>query len=151
VNSGKFDDLFERNRKIALDTGPFVFWLAGNSRYFEIANYILGLIEKRNVRAVTSTITLTELLVEPYRAQDRRRVDRIYAVLVTYPHLEWIAPTVEIADRAARFRAEHDLKTPNAIQAATAMLSGATAFIANDPTFRRIPGLGVLILDEMLQ
>jgi len=98
---------------------------------------------------VTSTLTLTEVLVQPYRVRDWQRVDRTYTALNAYPHLEWIAPSLEIADRAARLRADYNLKTPDAIQAATAQFAGADALICNDPVFRRIPGLDVLLLDEV--
>jgi predicted nucleic acid-binding protein len=102
------------------------------------------------MRAITSTLTLTEVLVQPYRLRDWQRVDRIYAALRNYPHLEWLTPTLEIADRAASIRAEYSLKTPDAVHAATAQIAGATALITNDPIFRRVPSLGVLLLDEML-
>lgn len=103
------------------------------------------------MRAITSTLTLTEVLVQPYRVRDWQRADRIYAALRNYPHLEWLTPTLEIADRAASIRAEHSLKTPDAVLAATAQVAGATALITNDPVFRRVPSLNVLLLDEMLQ
>jgi len=61
---------------------------------------------------VTSTITMTELLVQPYRAGDEQRVDEFYGLLATYPNLDWIAPDLEIADMAARIRAMHGLRTP---------------------------------------
>jgi predicted nucleic acid-binding protein len=71
--------------------------------------------------------------------------------LVTYPHLEWVPPTLHIAERAAQIRADHNLRTPDAIQAATALAAGVIGFVTNDPMFRRVPSLDVLILDEMLQ
>ena len=55
-----------------------------------------------------------------------------------------------IADMGARFRAEYSLRTPDAIQAATALNGGASGFVSNDPAFRRIEGLEVTILDDLL-
>ena len=100
---------------------------------------------------MTSTITMLELLVQPYRLADIDRVNRFYALLATFPHLEWIAPTLTIADLGARLRAEYNLKTPDALQAATALTCGATSFISNDPAFRRVAGLEVIVLDELLE
>jgi predicted nucleic acid-binding protein len=40
--------------------------------------------------------------------------------------------TYEIADRAAQLRGKYKLGTPDAIHIATAIESGATAFITND-------------------
>lgn len=100
---------------------------------------------------MTSTITLLELLVQPYRLGDIDRVNKFYALLSTFPHLEWLAPTLEIADMGARFRAECNLRTPDAIQAATAMSCDATGFLSNDSGFRRVAGLDVVILDDLLE
>lgn len=94
---------------------------------------------------------MTELLVQPYRLSELDRVDKFYALFSTYPHLDWIEPTLEIADRAAKLRAEHNLRTPDALQAATALVCGATGFVSNDPVFRRVPNLDTIILDQLLQ
>jgi len=87
--------------------------------------------------------------VPPYRRGDLERVDQFYALLSTYPHLEWVAPTLEIADLAAQLRARHSLRTPDAVQAATALLRGATAFVSNDAAFARVAGLDVVLLDRV--
>lgn len=46
-------------------------------------------------------------------------------------------------------RAECHLRTPDALQAATALASQATGFVSNDPAFRKVPGLEVVILDDL--
>jgi predicted nucleic acid-binding protein len=93
---------------------------------------------------------MTELLVQPYRDQDEGRADEFYALLSTYPHLEWIAPTLELADLAARLRAQHRLRTPDALQAATAINSLATAMITNDPVFSRVGAFETAVLDQFV-
>jgi len=100
--------------------------------------------------AVTSTVTMLELLVHPYREEDQDGVDAFYGLLSTFPNLNWVGTSLDIADQAARLRAEHNLKTPDAIQAATALLSQATGLISNDPAFLRLKQLEVLILDNVL-
>src|SRR5678815_1182156 len=135
---------------MAIDTSPLVYWLEENPTYFDISKRIFDLVEERKVKVATSTLTLTEALVLPYRMKDWRRVYRIHAVLGSYPHMEWLPPTVAIARRAAQIRAEFNLRTPDAIHAATALIAGATALITNDQVFRRVPGLEVVLLDEML-
>lgn len=109
-----------RHRRIALDTSIFIYELEANARYLALTDHIFSWIERPGSKAVTSTITMTELLVQPYRDSDEQRVDEFYALLSTYPNLDWIAPNLEIADVAARIRAVHRLRTPDALQAATA-------------------------------
>jgi predicted nucleic acid-binding protein len=65
-------------------------------------------------------------------------------------NLEWVAPTLHIADLAASLRASYRLQTPDGIIAATAVQCNAPALVTNDPIFRRIPDLDVLILDEYI-
>jgi len=143
------EEFLKRHHKIGLDTNVFIFQVEENPRYLELVNPIFVWLEESEARAVTSTITMLELLVQPYRLSDVDRVNKFYALLSTYPNLEWIAPTLEIADLAARLRAEHNLRTPDALQVATAVACQATGFVSNDPVFQRVAGLEVAILDNL--
>jgi predicted nucleic acid-binding protein len=93
---------------------------------------------------------MTELLVQPYREDDQRRVDEFYGLLSTYPNLDWIAPSLDVADIAARIRATHGLRTPDALQAATAVHAAVSGLITNDPVFKRVTGFETVVLDDVL-
>jgi len=138
------------HRRIALDTSVFIYQLEANARYLALTEHIFSWLERPGHEAVTSTITMTELLVQPYRYPDERRVDEFYGLLSTYPNLEWVAPNLEIAERAAQIRARHRLRTPDALQAATAAHAGATALVTNDPVFERVEAFRTLVLDRLL-
>jgi predicted nucleic acid-binding protein len=140
----------QNHRCLALDTSVFIYQLQSNPRYVELTHPVFQWLEQPNSQAVTSTITMTELLIQPYRDKDWELIDRFRGLLSLYPNLEWIAPDMEIAETAARIRADHRLHTPDALQAASAIHSAATAFLTNDPIFRRIADLEVLILDEYI-
>ena len=139
-----------RHRRIALDTSIFIYQVEANPRYAAFAHEVFAWIERPGHAAVTCTITMTELLVHPYLEQDEERVNAFFALLSGYPNLEWIAPDLQIADTAARFRAQYRLRTPDALQAATAAQSGATALIANDSAFARVDAFEILLLDDLL-
>ena len=49
---------------------------------------------------------------------------------------------------AAELRANYSIKTPDAIQIATAIIHGANNFLTNDPALKRIDSINVLVLDE---
>ena len=134
---------------VALYTKVIIFQLEDDPRYVRLVDPIFRWLERPGSRAITSTVTMLELLVLPYRLSDKKRLDDCYAFLATYPHLEWVAPGLEIAVTAARLRAEHNLSTPDAIQAATALENGARGFVSNDSAFRRVRGIDVLILDDL--
>ena len=139
-----------RHRRIALDTSVFIYQLEANARYLARTDQIFAWIERPGGKAVTSTITMTELLVQPYRVADQQQADEFYVLLSTYPNLEWIAPNLEIADRAAKLRALHGLRTPDALHAATAVHAGATGLVTNDPVFERVKDFETLLLDKLL-
>ena len=139
-----------RHRSIAIDTNVFIYALEANPRYAALADYIFSWLEQAGHRGVTSTITMTELLVQPYRDGDEHRVNEFYALLSTYPNLDWIAPDLEIADMAARIRAVYGLRTPDSLQAATAVRSHVTGLVTNDPVFDRVDLFETLALDRVL-
>ncbi len=139
-----------RHRRIALDTNIFIYWLEESPRYLAITDLVFSRIEEPNCEAITSIITMTELFVPAYREGNKLRVSAYHAILTTYLNLQWIVVDLPIADLAAQLRAEHKLQTPDAIQAATALRSGATGLVTNDPAFLRIEGIETAVLDRFL-
>jgi predicted nucleic acid-binding protein len=139
-----------RHRRIALDTSIFIYQLEANPKYLALTDAVFSWVERSGHEAVTSTITMTELLVPSYRDGNEQRVDEFYGLLSTYPNLRWIAPDLETADLAARLRAMYRLRTPDALQAATAIRAQATGFITNDPVFARIEEFETAVLDLLL-
>jgi predicted nucleic acid-binding protein len=121
-----------------------------NSRYVSLTDDVFRWLEHADHSAVTSTITLTELLVLPYRNSNEQHVDEFYAILSTYPNLEWVPPSLQIADTAARLRAVHRLRTPDALQAATAVHSLATGLVTNDAAFEPVMHFETVLLESLL-
>jgi len=80
---------------------------------------------------------MTKLLVPVFREGNARRIQTYFGLLKTFPGLIWMAPDLEVAELAARLRATYGLKTPDAIQAASAVHAKAYAFLT-------------LVLDELL-
>ncbi len=140
-----------RRRRVALDTSIFVYHVEGNPRYLSATDHLFAWLERPLSSAVTSCISMTELLVQPIRESDEKLVGEFFLLLTRYPHLEWMPTTVPIAALAARFRATYRLRTPDALQAATAVYSAATGLITNDVSFRRLTEIQVLVLDAALQ
>lgn len=131
--------------------GLFTYQLKANPRYAPLTDRIFASLERSDHRAVTSTITMTELLVQSYRDSGKHRVDEFYALLATYSNLDWIAPDLETADIAARLRATHRLRTPDALQAAIAIRAQATGLLTNDPVSERVGAFETLVLDNLIR
>jgi predicted nucleic acid-binding protein len=110
---------------------------------------LFDLIERGHNPAVTSTVTLLELLVQPYREQQEELAQKIFALTSTYPKLEWMPVTMNLADRAAELRARYRLSTPDAIQLATAINYKAARFYGNDRSLRRVTEIECILVDDL--
>lgn len=139
-----------RHSRIALDTSIFIYYLEDSPRYLNLAKEVFDSIGGAGHMASTSTVTMAELLVKPYRDSNPTRARAIYGLFASHPRIEWIAPHLLIAQTAAKIRAAHRLKIPDALQAATAVHASATGLIANDAVFRRVPAFETLLFDELL-
>jgi len=139
-----------RHRRVGIDTNPFIYHLEPNPTYVPATARLFEWIAAERSIGVTSTLTMTELLVLPYRENRLDASESIYSHAVQMPNLEWVSPTLGVADRAARARAAYGLRTLDAIQLATAIEVGATGFVTNDRDFRRVTDIEVLLLDDVL-
>lgn len=133
--------------------------LDASERYGELARAVFAWVRQPGHSAVASTVVLTELLVplyqEPgsignFRSSTQENAPELLEVLATYPNLEWIAADFGIADLAARYSARYGLKTPDALHAATAVRSGATAFVTNDSAFDRVREFKTVQFEKLL-
>jgi predicted nucleic acid-binding protein len=146
----QFRTLLRPRRRVALDTSIFIYQVEANPKYYALSDVVFEWLEKQGNVAVTSTLSLTELLVPVYREGNEKRIQTYYGLFRTFPSLAWIPPDLEIADIAARLRAAYGLKTPDAIHAATAIYTGVSVFLTNDPLFKRVKELESLVLGEVL-
>lgn len=101
-------------------------------------------------RIVTSDLTLLEVLVKPLKTGNKRLETGFRRLLQQSSSVQLAAITHGILERAAALRASTNLKTRDAIHAATALEHGAAMLITNDPVFRQVPGLSVMLLDDLL-
>jgi predicted nucleic acid-binding protein len=92
-----------------------------------------------------------EILVNP-KIEELLEVARDYEYyLTTFPNLTLFPFDLEIARKASDLRAASRIKTPDAIQLATALHHGATGFLTNDRTFEKVKGLEIAILDKVMK
>ena len=103
-------------------------------------------------RVITSLITLSEVLVIPLRTSNNALTDRYRAILSPDAGVTAHKVTREIAEEAARIRAAHGrIRTPDAIQMATATVGGASYFLTNDTALPNLPNLQMLVVDNLAQ
>lgn len=139
-----------QRQRIGLDTNVLIYFLEDHPRYGAWCASLFDLIERGQNTAVTSTITLLELLVQPYRDQKDELAQKVFALTSTYPKLEWMPLTMNLADRAAELRARYRLSAPDAIQLATAIGHKAVYFYGNDRGLQRVKEIECIIVDDVV-
>jgi predicted nucleic acid-binding protein len=98
---------------------------------------------------VTSLITYIEILTLPERMGKRRLASKYRDFLTNSNSLSIHPLNLAVADEAVRIRARHGLRTPDAIQLATALVCGADHVVTNDKRWRVVSGLHVVLVDEL--
>jgi predicted nucleic acid-binding protein len=139
-----------RGTTVGLDTAPLIYFVEEHPVYLPLVEHFFEALQRGEIQVVTSTLTLTEVLVHPYRRGDNTLARQYSRILLNAPNLRMLAVSPEIASEAARIRAAHGLRTPDCIQLATARVGNATAFLTNDAGLAAFPGLQLITLDSLL-
>jgi len=148
---GKLREIIKGHKIVGIDTNCFIYYFEGGTYAKTLKEDLFLPLEKGEFHGVTSVLNIAELLVRP-KALQREDVAEEYTLLLsTYPNLE-IAPfTLSLADSCAEIRAGYKLRTPDAIQAATALEKEATLFLTNDAGFpSHIGQMAIRILSDFL-
>jgi predicted nucleic acid-binding protein len=105
------------------------------------------LVEKYpNAQFAVSRLSLMECLVKPLRDQNAAYIDR-YRSFFSSTGLQMVEVTALVIDTATMLRARHGLRTPDAIQAASALsFKVPVTFLTGDKQFRKVPGLNVQLV-----
>ena len=138
-----------RGTIVGLDTAPLIYFIEAHPRYLPLVRPFFEGVERGDFAVVTSTLTLAEVLVHPWRHGDQELIRQYSRILLHADNLSTIPVLPEIAVEAARIRATHGLKVPDAIQIATFRFGGATSFLTNDSGITAIQGLQMLCLDRL--
>jgi predicted nucleic acid-binding protein len=106
-------------------------------------------VSAEGLSVVASVMTLTETLTKPLKVGDQVLVQEYRALFRNTRQVRLIPITVQIADLAAQLRARYNLKTPDALQIATAIDARSDLFLTNDLGIKRVTDVRVLPLDEL--
>lgn len=139
-----------QNQFVGLDTAPLIYFIEQNKKYLKLVRAFFLAIERGEFRVVTSTLTLIEVLVYPLRSHDLGLARQYRDILLDQVNLITVDVSTEIAEVAAQMRAAQNLRTPDAIQIATAKQQGATSFLTSDARLANVPDLEILVLDSLL-
>ncbi|MBI4746545.1 MAG: PIN domain-containing protein [Deltaproteobacteria bacterium] len=147
----KLKRFLQTHEIISLDTSIFIYFVEEHPVYYSVCDEVFREMESGHIKASTSTLSLLEILVKPYKLDNDDLILKFYSLFTTYPNLSWVGLSIDIADRAARIRGKYNLKTPDSIQIASAISAGSTGIICNDKEFKKIEEIECLVLDDLIQ
>ena len=135
--------------RIAFDTAPIIYFIEANPRYDALVSDVFKRVDGGQVLAVTSCISVCEVLIVPIR-NDNVHLRNVYKNLLLHSdHFETIPITADIAELGATLRARYGLRTPDALQIASAIETHCDVFLTNDFGLQRVSEIRVLVLDEL--
>lgn len=137
------------SKVIFLDTAPLIYFIEGNSDYRTVLAKLFDFNDKGGFSFITSSITILEVLVKPLRDGKADIAAQYRDILTKAPGIEVLDFTSSTAEVAAQLRAQYNLKTPDAIQLATAIEEGADFFLTNDNKLKIISSLKVVTVGEI--
>jgi len=136
------------NKKVCIDTAPFIYYMEQHPHYGAIVKPIFKNIETGKIEAITTSITLLEVLVHPYRSGNEKLAGQYKDILLNAEGLTTFEVTHEIAENAAKLRSKYVIRTPDAIQISTAILNNADVFLTNDEALKKISEINVASLND---
>ncbi|MGA2466442.1 MAG: PIN domain-containing protein [Thermodesulfobacteriota bacterium] len=111
---GLVDEL--RGLKVSLDTAPIIYFIEKHHKYLSVLRPVFVEIDAGNIEAITSTITLLEVLIHPFRTGNEALAEKYRDILLYCKGLTTFEILHEVSETSSRLRAKYSIKTPDAIQ-----------------------------------
>jgi predicted nucleic acid-binding protein len=117
---GLVDEL--RGLRVCIDTAPIIYFIEKNSKYFNVLRPVFLEIDAGRIEAITSTITLLEVLVQPFKTSNEALAEKYREILLYSDGLTTFEILHEVSELSSKLRAKYTIKTPDAIQIALGVL-----------------------------
>jgi predicted nucleic acid-binding protein len=148
---GSLGDKLRVAQIVGLDSAIFIYQFENHPRYKALCAEVFDLMEAGIIQAVTSIVTLIEVLVQPLSKGKQELYSRYEQYLRFGPSLTLRSLDPDLALRAAQLRARYPIRTPDAVQLAAAIELGARLFLTNDERLRKVGEIEIVVLERWLQ
>jgi predicted nucleic acid-binding protein len=137
---------------VAFDTGPLIYYIEEQPDYLSAADELFGALDSGIAEGMTSVLTLQEVLVKPLRENREDLAEKYRQVLTNSANVSLYDVDQSICETAARLRAKYTwLRTPDALQLATAIRHEAEIVVTNDDRWRLVSEMVVIVLNDFLK
>jgi predicted nucleic acid-binding protein len=138
---------------VYVDANILIYIVEGNKALASELKLIIEALDAGVLQAVTSELTLAEVLIRPLRNNDRDVVRTYKTLLTSSKVLRTVPLNATILERSASIRCNSMISLPDAIHLATAELAGCKYFLTEDRQLR-VPAplvvVGVLDMNALL-
>ena len=134
---------------VYLDANPVIYSVENHPVYWPLLQPLWQAAKGKTIEIVSSDLVLMETLIGPLKSGDTALANA-YEQLFQQAQTRLLPITHATLRRAAQLRATTKLKTPDALHAATALDASCALFVTNDVGFRVVPGLPLVVLDDLL-
>jgi predicted nucleic acid-binding protein len=129
---------------LTVDTAPIIYYLEDHPVYAPRFAPLFAGVAAARVQVVVSSVTLAEVLGGPLAAGKEVLAAQYREVLCRSAGWHMHPIDEETAVTAARIRARHGLRLPDAIQIATAIVTRSHALITNDRRLAKVGDVKIL-------
>ena len=134
---------------VFIDTAPFIYMLEDNEQYSDKVRALVNEYYESDTPLFTSPLTYTEYCVVPYRSGNLQKIADFEA-FISDAGISLVPLTTQIAKYAARLRSLYaGLKSMDALQLSSAIVSGCDVFLTNDKQLRQVEEIQVLLVDDL--
>jgi predicted nucleic acid-binding protein len=123
------------NALLLVDTAPIIYVLERHATFEPVYRPLFDAHAVGRLRFAVTTITVVEVLTGPYKADHDELALRYRFVLESW---QVVPLDIDLAESAARLRAETGLKLPDAVQLAAAIAVNAFALVTHDRDFAAV-------------
>lgn len=141
--------MFKTGQRVFIDTAPLIYWFEENPAYSAKMKFFFDEITTKHIPLVTSMVTYIEVLSYPEKQGARELVSAYREYLLNSEQIRIHPLDVSVADAAVRLRCLYSLRTPDAIQLATAQICDCDFVLSNDKSWKKVTGMRVLLVQEL--
>lgn len=131
---------------LGVDTAIFIYFIEEHPKFLPLIEPLFRAVDEGRLEMITSSLTLFEVLIVPYRAGDHLLATRYESILVRSRGVHIADISRDHLRAAAQLRATTGVKTPDSLQLVAALAGGCTAFLTNDRALPSIPRMRMLQL-----
>ena len=137
-------------RRVYLDTNVMIYAIEGYPAFQQELHELFETIDHGELDAVTSELTLAEVLVKPFIDGSVVHRQAFEQAIQSAGSFRVFPITRPVLIEAARLRAATTLKLPDAIHVATARMTACEVFLTNDRSIQTPTGIEQIFLSSLI-